>query len=505
MKKILESHRRIKQQIKEKFGVVQSFDDSDFEARHAEYQDTISSLKIIQTSAKSHVEAIQAYYKKSAALSVELAAFHRATPQANASMAFGQVHAELERVQVPAIERFFEQEVVAAIDLLLWQVPEVESKVKHRRNLLLDLRAQERDYENACVALDDVQQNRNPNSAGSGLFGRRKSEAELCTEVDKKKAYLEQIMLQVDDATEWLLQQFMHVLNEKDSGNILSGPMSAFMASEKKISTSSTDRLRAIEAYFPDKAAYEESLNRYEQDFAGLEDGGLFAGMPPIASNANNNRANSSRFQCSLVELPNTTVNAPKIVMDCVDFLMLNENLNTEGLFKQAGNPELIASLRERYNAGQTSCLEDEQARQDEDDMSITPHDVCGLLKRFLNDLPESLIPQDFYPSIVEIMEESSSQEMIEDSLADIVAELPEAHIVCLSEVLQLLYQVARRSSINRMSSSKLATALAPTVIRPPCEESPMKITQQMPIITKALQVLIEQAKRFQLNGAVSE
>ena len=466
--------RRTKQQFLERVGLVAATEDSDFQAEYAEYKGTVNSIRHLQNSMRAHMQATKKQYQAAAAVAVELGAFHRGTPSADGVLALGQIHAELERIQLAAVERLYEEEVISAADLLLWQVPEVEERVKQRKNLLLDLNSHQRKYDTACQALNDVQ-NQGPNGAGS-LLRRGKSEHELTAEVATRKVRLDHAEAAVEEVTEWCLTQFRALLDQRETGKIFAGPMAAFLACERKLTSSASSKFDRIKLLFPLTEKFDETLNAYENEFAKsqAETGDLFA---KFRLDDITEREDNFSFGVPL------TMQCPQVVTDAIEYL--DTKLNVEGLFRIGGSQDVVQELRERYNSGESGCLD-----------GCDPHDVAALLKRFLLDLPESLIPQSFYPRIVAAVNESEP----EDAIAEVVGELPEPHIICLSNLLQFLYRIARRSDVNKMSFSNLATCLAPTIVRAPEDESPVKIMKEMQNVILAFKILIEQAKRFDLD-----
>lgn len=485
LKEIKAVKSRTKQKGIEALGFYQATDDSDFQALYAEWKGTVNSGRHLQATARGHINAQKKYCQTSAALSVELAAFHRGTPAEGAATALGQVHADLERVQLAAIERLYEEEMIASIDLLLWQVPEVEERVKLRRKLLTERNAQQRKYDNACAAHAENQQNQTPNGgSGGGLFRRAKGESELSAEVATRRVKLEHAQAAVEEATEWCLTQFRELLDKRETGNALGGPMAAFFSCQHKMMAAGAHKLNKIRQHLPQSQAFDETLGTYEAEFARIQAASgndLFDGF-----NANNSLLNGS----SDVEgafgapIPDT---CPLVIREAIEYLMTHGGLEAEGLFRVPGNADVVDEVAARYNAGESDVIEQ---------LGCDHHDVAAIIKRYLKDLPDSLIPQDFYRRVVEVGRVDDGG----DSLAEVVGEIPEPHLQCLSPLLHLLYKIARRSDINRMTFANLATCLAPTIVRAPADESPAKIMDEMQVVIMAVKTLIEQAKRYDLS-----
>ena len=488
MKLFYDAKRRAKQQMLETLRLTPGTEDSDFEAEYAEYKGTVNSIRHLQATMRAQSIAMKKLYQTSAALSVELAAFHRGTQYADGAMALGQAHAEIERVQLAAVERLYEEEVIAAADLLLWQVPEVQERVKQRKKLLLDYNSHLRKYESSRAALAECQQNHG--SSSGGLLRRGKSESELSAEVATRKVKLEHAETAVTEATEWCLTQFRALLDQRESGQILGGPMAAFLSCQRKLMTAGSQKLERVKPFLPLVEKFDGTLAEYEVEFQKMQAVGgndLFANFPAGGDFAGGfNGSGNFSEACFGVPLPE---NCPLLITEAIDFLETRGGLETEGLFRVPGSQDMVQELRDRYNAGEVGVFEQ---------LDCDPHDVAALIKRYLHDLPESLIPQSYYQKIVNAARANDDCE----TLSDVIGELPDSHLRCLFPLLKFLYRVARRSDVNQMTFTNIATCLAPTVIRAPQDESPIKIMNEMQQVIIGFKTLIEHAKRFDLPPA---
>jgi len=488
MKLFKDLKRRTKQQLFENIGLARGTEDCDFQAEYAEYKGTVNSIRHLQSTMRAHIQATKKQFQTAAALSVELAAFHRGTLAADGAMALGQAHAELERVQLASVERLFEEEAIAAADLLLWQVPEVEERVKQRRGLLLDMNSHQRKYETSLHALRE-NQTIGPNGGGGGILNRRRGESELSAEVATRKVRLEHTEAAFNEATEWCLTQFRALLDQRESGKVLGGPMAAFFAIQHKLMSSGEAKLGRIKNLLPLAANYENTLTTYDLEFARMQavnGNDLFAGFVDNSGAGSGLQEELGMFGQPLSD------KCPQVIVEAIEYLDTHGGLEVEGLFRVGGNQDMVSELRERYNAGEIGVIEQ---------FDCDPHDVAALIKRFLLELPDSLIPKSFYSKVVAAVRENDGGEV----LANVIGQLPENHLVCLSPLLQFLYRVARRSDINKMSFANLATCLAPSVIKAPQDESPIKIMNEMQSVIIAFKTLIENAKRFNLQNAVPQ
>jgi hypothetical protein len=91
------------------------------------------------------------------------------------------------------------------------------------------------------------------------------------------------------------------------------------------------------------------------------------------------------------------------------------------------------------------------------------PHNVTGILKLFIRELPSPLIPmahQDAYIVAAEVEDKELQRQMLFDRISD----LPLANLRLLRCLFALLSEVASRSEVNKMGPSNLATVWAPNI-----------------------------------------
>uniref|UniRef100_A0A915C0Q7 Rho-GAP domain-containing protein n=1 Tax=Parascaris univalens TaxID=6257 RepID=A0A915C0Q7_PARUN len=161
------------------------------------------------------------------------------------------------------------------------------------------------------------------------------------------------------------------------------------------------------------------------------------------------------------------SLNVPRIVADCTEFLRKN-GLNTVGLFRIAGSAKRCRQLRtalERSSTPNLPLLE-----------RATPHDVATLLKEYFRDLPEPLLSKEYYQGYI-----TAAKLGVEDRIECIrmlFALLPQANVDTLFVLLNFLREVAANASDqlnecgevirqgNKMDARNLATIFAPSILR---------------------------------------
>ncbi|CAG5132493.1 unnamed protein product, partial [Candidula unifasciata] len=152
----------------------------------------------------------------------------------------------------------------------------------------------------------------------------------------------------------------------------------------------------------------------------------------------------------------------PYIVNECVEYLY-KYGLDVEGIFRLPGRQSAIKDVISRFERGQKINFEEE---------NTDVHIVASVLKTFLRDLPESLIPcqlfQKFMNIALRFMEEAdeSAREKCVQELADSMKLIPRDNYVVLKYVCRFLREVGLHEPTNKMSMMSLGTVFGYNLIR---------------------------------------
>ncbi|CAK1542762.1 unnamed protein product [Leptosia nina] len=147
----------------------------------------------------------------------------------------------------------------------------------------------------------------------------------------------------------------------------------------------------------------------------------------------------------------------PALVSACLAHLR-RHGLHTMGLFRVSASKKRVRQLREDWERGQESALDD-----------ALPHDVATLLKEFLRDLPDPLLCRDLYAAFLQT-QKIHNRKLQWEALRYIVQLLPAAHRDTLNALLSFLSQLASHSVDdhqpgNRMDAANIATIFAPNIL----------------------------------------
>eukprot|EP01129_Flabellula_baltica_P006304 TRINITY_DN2347_c0_g1_i1.p1 TRINITY_DN2347_c0_g1~~TRINITY_DN2347_c0_g1_i1.p1 ORF type:complete len:323 (+),score=68.89 TRINITY_DN2347_c0_g1_i1:17-985(+) len=122
------------------------------------------------------------------------------------------------------------------------------------------------------------------------------------------------------------------------------------------------------------------------------------------------------------------------------------------GLYRKCGSLQNITDLKNRFENSDNYVLDENE----------DVHEVAGLLKLFLREMPEPLIPFDLYDVFIAA---AAVHEMNADILKNLIKYLPELNVKLLRRLFLHLNMLYQNSSENLMSSSNLAVVFAPSLL----------------------------------------
>ncbi|KAI9792666.1 MAG: hypothetical protein M1816_001765 [Peltula sp. TS41687] len=193
----------------------------------------------------------------------------------------------------------------------------------------------------------------------------------------------------------------------------------------------------------------------------------------------------------------------PIVVAKCGVFLKETAT-ETEGIFRLNGSAKRIKDLQtifdspDRYGKGL-------------DWVNFTVHDAANILRRYLNLLPEPIIPLDFYERFRDPLrqyyarmggyEQAKAQEISDADLAELVrayqqviTELPPLNRQLLLYILDLLAVFASKADINKMPSTNLAAIFQPGMLFHPSHDM---MPEEYDFSQQVLVFLIENQDHF--------
>ncbi|XP_053111918.1 rho GTPase-activating protein 24 isoform X1 [Hemicordylus capensis] len=173
---------------------------------------------------------------------------------------------------------------------------------------------------------------------------------------------------------------------------------------------------------------------------------------------------------------------APMLVEQCVDFIRLR-GLKEEGLFRLPGQANLVKELQDAFDCGEKPLF----------DRNTDVHTVASLLKLYLRELPEPVIPYSKYEDFLSCAKLLSKEE--EAGLNELVKQvkgLPLVNYNLLKYICRFLDEVQSYSGVNKMSVPNLATVFGPNILRPKVED-PLTIMEGTVVVQQLMSMMISE------------
>ncbi|XP_075405540.1 GEM-interacting protein [Tenrec ecaudatus] len=143
--------------------------------------------------------------------------------------------------------------------------------------------------------------------------------------------------------------------------------------------------------------------------------------------------------------------------------------LDVQGIYRISGSRVRVERLCQAFENGRALV----------ELSGNSPHDVSGVLKRFLQELNDSVVPFHLYDAFISLAKTlhadlrdspeapSPSFEVIR-SLKTLLAQLPYSNYNTLRHLVAHLFRVAAQFEENKMSANNLGIVFGPTLLRPP-------------------------------------
>uniref|UniRef100_A0A7S4J800 Uncharacterized protein n=1 Tax=Guillardia theta TaxID=55529 RepID=A0A7S4J800_GUITH len=226
---------------------------------------------------------------------------------------------------------------------------------------------------------------------------------------------------------------------------------------------SSSKRPYTFALQLPARSADSESTEVI--NFAGQSDNDVQRWITAISSQASSTKV----FGCSLevhLRSTNSLLELPVVAKRCIAAIK-QRGLKIEGILRVAGSALRIQRLRLLFDVVGDYDVEEE----------ADIHTVASLLKLYLRELPEPVVPFEFYQDLVQLIDTKTEAKVPEsklEKLGRIVCLLPDCNKRLLTALLELAVEIIDNVDVNKMSAQGMATVLGPSLLRPnrPPEDS---------------------------------
>ncbi|KAM7416105.1 hypothetical protein PAMA_018262 [Pampus argenteus] len=172
----------------------------------------------------------------------------------------------------------------------------------------------------------------------------------------------------------------------------------------------------------------------------------------------------------------------PILVQKCVEYIK-EHGLNEEGIFRLPGQDNAVKQFRDAFDAGERPSFPSD----------TDVHTVASLLKLYLRELPEPVVPWTQYQDFLDctsLLDSSSSEG--NENLEKQIALLPRTNYNLLGYVCRFLFEVQLNSKVNKMNVENLATVMGINLLKPQIED-PITVMKATPQIQKLMTVMIRQ------------
>uniref|UniRef100_A0A671MRJ7 Rho GTPase-activating protein 24 n=1 Tax=Sinocyclocheilus anshuiensis TaxID=1608454 RepID=A0A671MRJ7_9TELE len=161
----------------------------------------------------------------------------------------------------------------------------------------------------------------------------------------------------------------------------------------------------------------------------------------------------------------------PILVEKCAEFIR-EQGLIEEGIFRLPGQDNQVKQFREAFDAGERPSFPSD----------TDVHTVASLLKLYLRELPEPVVPWTQYQDFLDSTLMLDGKEKLEEQ----ISLLPKVNYNLLSYICRFLFEVQQNSKVNKMSVENLATVMGVNLFKPQVEDA-----IRTPMIQKVMTVMI--------------
>jgi hypothetical protein len=162
-------------------------------------------------------------------------------------------------------------------------------------------------------------------------------------------------------------------------------------------------------------------------------------------------------FEVALEKLGTSENPIPYIVRCIIKYLLCEEGILSQGLFRIPGSTEEIQYYKKLFDEGKEVLF-----------TKSSYHDVAGLLKEFFRKLPEPLIPHFYDMKVKSYVEEHKAKEIDDHQLLNnmkmILEQLPKENLRTLQLLILFLSIIASYSDINMMTLDNIIKCIVPSV-----------------------------------------
>ncbi|XP_065051161.1 protein FAM13B-like isoform X1 [Rhopilema esculentum] len=194
-----------------------------------------------------------------------------------------------------------------------------------------------------------------------------------------------------------------------------------------------------------------------------------------------------------IVQRDSNDSGVPAVVQKMCQFI-LDNGIITEGIFRVNGNMKTVEKLKTQFDKNGDADLEETN-----DVMA-----VASLLKMFLRELPDSVIPYDMQPSFIKAhsqLRENKEQHLM--VLRHLIHKMPQSNFDLLKYLIEFLNQITDSSDTNKMTPVALAVVFGPNIFR--CSDTLQGLQEQACVNAITCKLIEQSAYLFAPNTSNPE
>ncbi|XP_011182374.2 rho GTPase-activating protein gacF isoform X4 [Zeugodacus cucurbitae] len=185
------------------------------------------------------------------------------------------------------------------------------------------------------------------------------------------------------------------------------------------------------------------------------------------------------------------------LLVDVCTNIVETKGLGIVGIYRIPGNKAAISELSEQVNKSDFSwdrCNTDVRW----EDVNV----VSSLLKQYIRNLPDALLPCSFYINFIEADKKTGLERLKE--LRELLNSLPRHSYETLKHLIRHLSRVSKNCDVNLMEPKNLAIIFGPSIIRTPNDTLEIAV-KDMKHQCRIVELLVTQYDYFFENGPLPD
>jgi len=177
----------------------------------------------------------------------------------------------------------------------------------------------------------------------------------------------------------------------------------------------------------------------------------------------------------------------PIIVEKCVTYLK-KAGVSEEGLFRVPGKQADVEALKNAFNKGEINDFTEEKH---------SVNIVASLLKQYIADLPDPIIPTEYYDQFLAVVGlYNTNANAAVEKFEYLLNRIPRAHFNLLKYLSRFLYDLQLVQKTTKMDLNNLATVFGPILLRPQ-DEDPIFLMKSLGHVNATLKAIIENQEKL--------